>query len=314
MKRYQPSNRVPSTGFMWLLLSSILGGMTFGGLTFFISRLFYLIFLFPIAMGVAGGMVNGLGISKGKVRNPWVGATFGVLTGLTICGTLHGGEYFSFRQEAAQHIREELGQVDDATAGVAIDAFLEQETGAAGFFGFLQSNAKQGVSIGKLGQEGVSLGKTGTWIYWSVELAAIATIAGFLGYAAAKEPFCEKCDRWYDAPKRLGYVEANSSATFLGLAKRDCFLPSGKLINLSDQLPAPSLEVRIQGCPHCKQSDTLLVANVVASDEKGNLQFEEVLQGMLSPREYAQLWQGVEERDRATEQAPTPDSVTSDFS
>jgi hypothetical protein len=69
MKPYRPSNKVPSAGFMWLLLSSILGGLAIGGLTFFVSNLIYLIILFPLGMGFAGGIVSATAIQQGKVRN-----------------------------------------------------------------------------------------------------------------------------------------------------------------------------------------------------------------------------------------------------
>lgn len=39
MKLYQPSNKVPSSGYTWLALTALIGGLAIGGGTFAVSRL-----------------------------------------------------------------------------------------------------------------------------------------------------------------------------------------------------------------------------------------------------------------------------------
>jgi hypothetical protein len=40
---------------------------------------FYLVFLFPVLMGLGGGAAMALAVKQGKVRNPTIAALFGAL-------------------------------------------------------------------------------------------------------------------------------------------------------------------------------------------------------------------------------------------
>src|SRR6476661_1861241 len=125
MKPYQPSNKVTSTGLKWLLLSSVIGGIAIGGLTHLISLLVYLILVFPLGMGFAGGKVMVAAIRKGKVRNPAIATLFGILTGLLMYGSLHGAGYWQFKQLASEQITKELEGVSDNQSNNIIDTFLQ---------------------------------------------------------------------------------------------------------------------------------------------------------------------------------------------
>jgi hypothetical protein len=295
MKPYRPSNKVPSAGFMWLLLSSVLGGIAIGGLTFVVSQLIYLIILFPLGMGFAGGIVSAIAIQQGKVRNPLIGSLFAALTGLTIYGTVHGGNYLMFKQVVSQEITKELGQTDTIQTEQFIDAFLKEKTGATGFWGYMNYSAKQGVSIGKLGSEGIPLNETFTWLYWLIEFAAIETIIVLLAYSAAKDPYCESCDRWYASKERMGNIHPRSSENFLNLIKDDNFTQSGKLIEPLSKINASSLEVYLQGCSSCQISDFVIAVSRASFDSKGNLELKQVLQGAITPYQQSQLRKAVNE-------------------
>lgn len=295
MKPYQPSNKIPSAGFTWLLLSSVLGGLTIGGLTFAVSRLVYLIFLFPLGMGFLGGALNSIAIREGKVRNPLIAACFAALTGLTIYGTVHGGEYLMFKQAASEEVTKELGQTDNVQTEPVIDAFLKEKTGATGFYGYMKYSAQQGVSVGKLGSDGIQLNETFTWLYWLTEFAVIEGMIVLIAYSAAKDPFCESCNRWYADKERLGNVHPRSSEGFLNWVKNENFTQSGKLIEPLAQVNASSLEVHVQHCPCCKTSDYVLTVSRADFNSKGNLELKQVFQGMLSAYQQSQLQNALNE-------------------
>jgi hypothetical protein len=180
-----------------------------------------------------------------------------------------------------------------------------EKTGATGFWGFMNYSAKQGVSIGKLGSEGIQLNETFTWLYWLIEFAAIETIIILLAYSAAKEPYCESCDRWYGGKERMGNVPPRSSESFLNLIKDDNFTQSGKLIDPLSKVNASSLEVYLQGCSSCQISDFVIYVSRASFDSKGNLELKQVLQGAIAPYQQSQLRKAVNE---SFSQNPTENS------
>ena len=293
MKPYQPSHKITAGGLSWLAVLSVVGGMAIGALTHFIALLVYLIILFPFAMGLAGGAVTAIAVRQGKVRHPAIAGLFGVLTGIILYGSMHGADYWRFQQSATEQITKELGQVNDTPPNQLIDEFLQAETGATGFLGYIKYAAKEGVSIGRVGSRGFNLGETGTWIYWTLEFGAICVMAGAIAYFAAKEPFCEPCNQWYGGKKHLGMVDRQASEQFLSLLQRQEFNPAGKLIDSLPAVQAPNWQVQQQQCALCQASDVYLTVDRLSLNQNGNLEHKEMVQGMLSPAEYKQLQDGM---------------------
>ena len=275
-----------STGLKWLLLSSVIGGLAIGGLTHLISLLVYLILVFPLGMGFAGGKVMVAAIRKGKVRNPAIATLFGILTGLLMYGSLHGAGYWQFKQLASEQITKELEGVSDNQSNNIIDTFLQEKTGSKGFVGYLKHNAQQGVSIGRLESTGTNLGETGTWIYWLIELAIVDITIAAIAYSTAKNPFCENGDQWYKHPEHIGIVNPQCSENFLNLLQNDRFGEAGKLLDPLQGVHPANLEVYLQRCPCCKFSDPILTVSSISKDRKGNLKLKQVAQGVLSFSQY----------------------------
>ena len=294
MKPYQASNKVTSTGLKWLLLSSVIGGLAIGGLTHLISLLVYLIVLFPLAMGFAGGTVMIAAIRQGKVRNPAIATLFGVITGLVLYGSLHGAGYWQFKQSASEQITKELEGVSDNQSNNIIDTFLQEKTGSKGFLGYLKHNAQQGVSIGPLdATETTNLGETGTWIYWLIELAIIDITIAAIAYSTAKDPFCENGDQWYKHQEHIGIVNPQCSENFLNLLQNDRFGEAGKLLDPLQGIHPANLEVYLQRCPCCKFSDPILTVSSISKDSNGNLKLKQVAQGVLSLSQYNKFHEAV---------------------
>lgn len=293
MKPYRPSQKITPAGLTWLTATSIVGGVAIGTLTHFIALLVYLIILFPLAMGFAGGMAIALGVQKGKVRNPAIAGFFGVLTGAILYSTMHIADYWHFQRTAAEEINKELGQANNAPADQLLDAYLQEQTGSTGFLGYIKYSAQQGVSIGRVGSRGFNLGETGTWIYWALEFGAICSMTGALAYFAARNPFCETCDQWYADKHAIGSVPPPASEQFLSLLNRDELIPAGKLINPLILAQPPYWTVQQQSCATCATSDTYLTVDRLSLDHKGNLDRREMVQGLLTASEYQQLQTGI---------------------
>jgi hypothetical protein len=293
MKPYQPSNKVTSSGFKWLLLSSAIGGVAIGGLTHLISSLFYLVIVFPVFMGCTGGIVMILAIRQGKVRNPAIATLFAVLSGMIMYGSLHGAGYWQFKQLAAEEITKEQEVASGNQSNKIIDTFLEVETGSKGFLGYLKYEAQQGVSIGRPGRTQTNLGETGTWIYWLIELAIIDITIGAIAYLSAKQPFCENGDRWYQSWEHIGSVNPQCSENFLDLLQNDLFGQAGKLIDPLQGVHAANLEVYLQRCPCCKFGDPVLTVNAISKYLNSELKLKQVAQGVLSLSQYNKFQEAV---------------------
>ena len=293
MKPYKPSNKVTNAGFTWLTVTALIGGLAIGGVTALVSRLFYLIVLFPLLMGAGGGFLQAYAVNRGKVRNPMIAGAFAILTGFVIYGTLNIGYYVAFRQEVAKELKQSTGESDDTKINKIIDEnVLQIETGSTGFLGFLKFSAQQGVGITR-GSSKIELKNEWAWGYWAIELAVISGITAFMAFAAAKEPFCENSDEWYLPMESVGSVPNEESENFLSLIKNENFVKAGALVDPQKQSPVPNLVVHLQRSPGDRLNDLVLIASRTSLDNKGNVSSKEVIKGMISPSQYAQLEQAV---------------------
>ncbi|NJM27995.1 MAG: hypothetical protein HC856_06730 [Pseudanabaena sp. RU_4_16] len=294
MKPYKPSNKVTNAGFTWLTVTALIGGLAIGGVTALVSRLFYLIVLFPLLMGAGGGFLQAYAVNRGKVRNPMIAGAFAILTGFVhLLGTLSIGYYVAFRQEVAKELKQSTGESDDTKINKIIDEnVLQIKTGSTGFLGFLKFSAQQGVGITR-GSSKIELKNEWAWGYWAIELAVISGITAFMAFAAAKEPFCENSDEWYLPMESVGSVPNEKSENFLSLIKNENFVKAGALVDPQKQSPVPNLLVHLQRSPGDRLNDLVLIASRTSLDNKGNVSSKEVIKGMISPSQYAQFEQAV---------------------
>ena len=268
MKSYQSSNIAPRSGLLKMTLAALVGGAAVGGITYLIALLFYLIVLFPIGMGSVGGAIMKWAVQSGKVRNPLVASLFGLLTGLSIFGTLRGLEFVESRNQVSQ------------TPALGNSAANK-----------IQISDQKGLGVVRIGRYNIkNMGETGTKIYWLVELAIISYLVIFIPRAAAAEAFCESSNDWYHLKTRLGNVEPVAMNRFLVLIKIPQLSEAGTLINTQIQkVEAGSLELYTKTVDDSKHQEVLLSINSTVVNKKGQLQIQEVETSILSPTEYQQL-------------------------
>jgi hypothetical protein len=269
MKSYQSSNIVPKSGLLKMTLAALVGGAAVGGITYLIALLFYLIIIFPIGMGSLGGAIGKWAVQSGKVRNPLVASLFGLLTGLTIFGTLRGLEFVESRSQ--------ISQIQAVGNSVAANKTLTPD--------------QKGLGVVRIGRYNIkNMGETGTKIYWLIELAIISYLAISIPRAMATEAFCESSNDWYHRRTRLGNVEPEETNEFLVLIKIPHLPEAVTLINTHiKQVEAGSLELYTKTVDDSKHQEVLLSINSTVVNKKGQLQIQEIETSILSPTEYQQL-------------------------
>ncbi|MEM6501800.1 MAG: hypothetical protein AAF685_08175 [Cyanobacteria bacterium P01_C01_bin.89] len=288
MKPYKPSGKAPASGIMRLGLSTVIGNIVAGGLIHLLGRLIYVILVFPLLMGATAGGLAFAASYGGKIRNPLLTVAAGLLGGLCIYGTTHGADYVVFRSES----------------GARVDELLEERVGESGFVGYLKYSAQQGVSIGKIGRDGINLGETGTWVYWLIELAIIEMVAGAIAYGAASQVFCEKCSEWYDSATPIGGVSPEKGNVFLEALKAQNFSQAAQSIGPVLSNTNSSLKISHCLCPACREEGEILLSVAEDRTDKNgnNLWSKTVKEELLTPREYQQFMAAIPTQSADSEQ------------
>ncbi len=255
---YRPEGGFSQMGSLLAIGLSLVGGLVLGFAAWFISQWFYLVLLFPIAIGAALGGLGRVGVRVGKVRSPLMAGLAGFCGG---CVAMIGMQYFEYRQflrERDQHVPAQLRAMVlqmDKNAPLPQDpdaaAFVEGLR-VSSFIDYVDLSARQGVEIkrakGGGKDKGMNLGYYGSYIYWGVELLIVAGIAFAMTRTAAGEPYCTACNSW--KPERaIGTF--NHAADHCTRA-----LSEGTLTRLTEPpaagSPIETLLLAAAVCPHCQ--------------------------------------------------------------
>ena len=280
---------------MILFAIALIGGIIIGGLFAFVSLGLYLIILFPVIMGLAGGLLLFQGIRWGKIRNPLVAILSGVFMAVVIYGAFHYGGYIDFQTEAKDYFVTEMGEKPADVLNAMVNGFLIRETGQSEFFGYMAWQAKEGVTISRVvssKDSGINLGPTFSWIYWLVELVIIAWAAASRARDAARQPFCEQCDQWYGKERLLGQVENELSPIMIAAVDSGDFYKAGSM--LRSPAPAPCAAVFVQTCSRCASSDPLITLKQISVNRKNQPQTSEIRKFLAGRRQLADLERGLQ--------------------
>ncbi|MGE0529426.1 MAG: hypothetical protein AB7P49_20410 [Bdellovibrionales bacterium] len=218
-------------GLILVLAFCLGGGVPAGLLGGWIGQWFYLIVVFPIAIGAVVGFFGALAADWGKLRNPSLGMLAGILGGCLAMAAMH---YFEFR--AFLHEVEKTNP-----------AALQLQFSPSEFAQFIDQSAVAGVQIvGRPGQNAMNLGYYGSYIYWILEVVIVAFIAGAIVASVASSPFCSECETW-KVVRQLGKVNVPRAVALEAIT-------SGEIIRLAGQDLAPGpgrLNLAAAVCPNC---------------------------------------------------------------
>lgn len=294
---YQPSQVVPARGAVLLLLTAIVGGAVIGALGSLLANLFFLILLFPLLMGLMGGVLIAIAVRYGKIRNPLAALVAGLVIGVVIYGSMWAVDYLQFRNSAKSESVARSPAANPAEVEASIDKDLISKTGQPGFLGFMLFKAQAGVLIGRLGNGSISLnlGPVFSWIYWAIELLIILWVAALTGRGPAREPFCEACERWYRLPALLGTLGASRTKEVLGLIESNQFQKLGEELQSNPALPNVGVFLATCG-DDCANGDAYLAARQQSRNSKGTVVLKDLSKGLISPLHLQDLRRGIETR------------------
>lgn len=269
-----------------------LGGALIGIVTGLVSSFIYIVFLFPLVMGYAGGQVLAGAIRLARIRKTYPLILMSLLAAVAIYGTFHYGKYVSLQigmsLEMFHGLTPALDDENFPVARAVVDYALQEETGHSGFIGYMLLRANEGISIGRFySSRRVNLSSALTWLYWILEFGIILGVTFSMGRRLSSKPFCESCGNWYDGEKHLGGTAAANESSVLDLIRQKGFVELGEL--LEENAEVPSVEMYLEGCRECDKGPSRLIVRRASLDPKGRLQFTDASQTVLPPGEGAQL-------------------------
>lgn len=288
-----PSSRGQATAILMGLLVIVYGAISGFGVGI-VSNLIYIVFVFPIALGINSGKTIAEAVERAKIRKMWQIVFLSVLSAAAIYGTFHYSRYIGFQVKASMELFSSLDEAIEEKNLKITKAFLDyaftEETGHSGFLGYILFEAKQGVSIGRLSRSSsFDLGPILTWLYWLMEFGIILGLTIQKSIPVTGKPVCDSCGSPYGSEKHLGGTIATNESLILDLIRQKDFIELGKLMEPNAELP--SLEVYFQGCQVCGKSQSQLVVRHASQSAKGTLQFKDAAQTILQPAESLLLLQ-----------------------
>ncbi|MEM7314608.1 MAG: hypothetical protein AAF497_15790 [Planctomycetota bacterium] len=253
-----------TVGAVVALLVGLLAGV--------VGQFFYMVLLFPIAIGgaVAGAQVAIIG--RSKVRNPLVCGFAGLISGFIAVATMHYVDYIVFQRDMAEASVKyqasvqallEMEQGPDRESFASALAQYDAETADAksvdSFVGYINWAAQQGVELSSATgrNSGSNLGYTGTYLYWLFESLIIAGMCVAMTGSRAARPFCIHCESWMPE-KEIVTLNCDAKA-----ASR--VIRAGNLERLTSMFAAnKETSLSVFQCEHCQQGDVVVQPNEVS--------------------------------------------------
>lgn len=231
---YAPEGSAPPLGLALTLGGGLAAAVLAGLLAGFIGQWFYLVILFPAAIGLVLGGVGMAFIRAGKLRNPFLAGIAAVLSGIMAMGTMH---YFAY-QRALSEVAEKENLPRDQ---------LENEVS---FAQFMDIRATQGVTISRAAahnDKGMNLGYVGSYIYWLLEMAGVAGIAWGMMRKEAANPFCVTCNSWKEERPLALLVVPDENEAVRAVNEGDAVA----LLACPRSTQAQGHLLQTAVCPHC---------------------------------------------------------------
>lgn len=281
MAAYVPSGKVGGVGIALLVGVGLGLGIAAGAIFHFVGRLFYLILLFPAVWGALLGAALAAAVRAGKCRSLTLAAVWGVLAPVASYAAYHSLENWHMRSQVRKALLKQEGATPEGVEEQYREA-LREEYGGSGFWAELALRAEQGMSIGRAGRSRPDskplITGIGMYVYWGIELAVMALISSLMAVSAARQPFCEGCQAWYEKKEVATLDDGRAPEGLRALARRD-FRAFGA--SLGPGTHALSLE----RCPACSASPVRVVVEAVTQDKKGNATRKKVFDEMFDRAE-----------------------------
>jgi hypothetical protein len=264
VRPYQAEGGLNAAGVLLVMILEIASGLVLGVIASLVSRLFYLILFFPLAIGLGTGMAGALGVQWGKVRNRAVTALIGFLGGCGAMFAMHYCDYLFFRSKVPGEVAPHLG-----------------------FFDYIDATAEVGVSIthSPVGKGGTNLGYIGTYIYYLVEIFIVAGVSLAVVTVAASKPYCSRCNNW-KKKYYLGHLDnpPDHAAQSVRLGELQALQPSKGTSSL--------VRLFVHVCPDCRGEGAIdVLVQQVSRNEKNEEQVTALVHATYPPEALAAFQQ-----------------------
>jgi hypothetical protein len=290
--KYEPDGGSTLGGTALLAVSGFCAAALLGALASFVGQWFYLVLVFPFAIGLGVGLASMWAIEVGRIRNRVIAGACAFLAGCVAMLVMHFCDYLRFQST----LREELAAAPPQAAAILgqmpeliatrqqqppeiqrVIAELEKEPLefrallVRSFPGYVDYAAHVGVSIGRVhdvGKDhGLNLGYIGSYIYWVVEVLVVAGFAFFLASTAAAKPYCIQCEKWKKS-QSLGSLQPAAEPAVEAIRE-------GDLTRLHEHRPSTQAgEILVDAaiCPGCRESGTIdLKVQRAVKNKKGEI-------------------------------------------
>ena len=260
-RTYQPSGKADDGALVILAAGSIVTGLAVGLLEGFVSQWFSLFIVFPIMIGGASGAVAAAIVKARKIRMPLMAGLMGLVGGV-------------------------LGQLAVmAYAYVEARGMVGGELGVAEWYDVV---AAAGTTITK-GSSKIHIDGIGFHILMAAEMLLAGGVAAGVAFSTAREPFCERCGRWYDGHDVLEPIDGEKEE--LKLTKS--LLEAGDYARaLREGKPISGKRAQlfhVLRCTQCQTSDALLTLKLQITSKQGKAQVSDQWKSMINPTELAAL-------------------------
>lgn len=272
LRRYVPTGRGGPFAFTAVLGAAVIGGVVTGAIEGAVDQWFSLFVIFPLLIGLAAGGLAAWMVGRQQLRAPLLAMILAATGGAAGYVTVHTVDYLQLRSRVAAAVKEDHPAASELEISTATDAWLVSETGHAGFRGFLELAAREGVQVKRMSStdNGISFTGTAAWIVWLCELVFAAAFAGFIARVRAKAPFCESCEVWYGPEQAFA-----SGGTGGKPAQKEIMaaLEAGDLDAAAGVLAAPpapkaTFAVTTTTCPRCTLDAHCILKRVTAARNK----------------------------------------------
>jgi hypothetical protein len=264
---YRPSGKTEPGALAPLVVGALAAAIVAGLIESFVAQWFSLLIIFPLAIGLAAGGFSAWQIARAKIRAPLLAGLVAGIGGLTGQVAFHAGEYLVFKF----HATAEIHASQEGDAGELLDAYLEQQTGSRGFVGYLKFEAEQGTSIRRAGSShdnGVKVSGLGSYILWLVEVLIAAITAAAMAVGRAREPFCERCKKWYGPASAVSSGAGDKAAVAAVVRAVEVHDMPGAIRAQGEATGKATSVLSLAQCPSCEESDPVLTVSVVVKSGK----------------------------------------------
>lgn len=300
MHAYRPSGAMPGSSFWLLLVLAVVSGIVVGGILWAVDHYlsFYLVFAFPLLAGAIAGGVLVQAIKSTRMQNPMMAALIGIVAGVVMYGTYHGAFYYiSFRNDFIRSLYSE-DYPGKSPTDTQLDEYMNtglmrlvQDTG---LIGYLKYTASLGFTItrtsGSSTSTGIEIKDTGAYIYWAVEVLLASLTAGALARNAAKDPFDENANAWFETRQQVVAVAPKKSRkALLRALKEGNFRSAGGMLT-QQQIKYPRIEIWTRRSPDATAQEVMLLVKLVQRNKRAN----NIKSGMVSVSELDTMLKAVD--------------------